>query len=286
MMHGGPSQERQVLGPLWNRHAGALTMSFPFVPPHIPHAIAVMVVAIAFHTKDPDGVGDALNIFLFTDLSPLAGLEAALLMRNWDAILGGGTLNSFADTSLLMGKQKFAPITGWDKAASQLEAWDVFCMVFLSDKAKHPANFEMFLLNEKTSRISLRLRAQAHQKPSFPAALLRLIQQELNESLYQALKRQQRVRWTDFKILQRSPVTGNFRPDIVALPSGARSTRTSRPTASSAWTSGDDSAYPHSRRSTTTPRAADLQPTAGDGENPVPLPIVTVWSRLPDLQCG
>ena len=51
----------------------------------------IMVIALTFHTKDPDRVGDALNIFLFPDLSPSAGSEAALLTRKWDVILGGGT---------------------------------------------------------------------------------------------------------------------------------------------------------------------------------------------------
>ena len=77
-----------------------------------------MVMAFTFHTKYPDRVGDALNIFLFPGLSPLAGLEAALLTRKWDAILGGGTLTSVVDTSLLMGKQKVAPIAGWYEAES------------------------------------------------------------------------------------------------------------------------------------------------------------------------
>ena len=40
--------------------------------------------------KTPNGVGDALNIFLLSNHSPLEGLEAALLTRKWDAILGGG----------------------------------------------------------------------------------------------------------------------------------------------------------------------------------------------------
>ena len=98
-----------------------------------------MVLALAFHTEDPDGVGDALNIFLFQDLSPSDGPEAAILTRKWDAILGGGTLTSFAYTSLLMGKQKFAPVTGWEKASYQLEAWAVLCTVFLGDDGAHPA---------------------------------------------------------------------------------------------------------------------------------------------------
>ena len=68
-----------------------------------------MVMVLVFRTKDPDGVGDALNIFLFPNISMSAGLEAALLTQKWDTILGGRTLTFFADTRLLMGKQKFAP---------------------------------------------------------------------------------------------------------------------------------------------------------------------------------
>ena len=44
-----------------------------FRPPHIPHTATVMVTALNFHTKYPDRVEDTLNIFLFPDLSPLAG---------------------------------------------------------------------------------------------------------------------------------------------------------------------------------------------------------------------
>ena len=61
-----------------------------FRPPRIPCFVAFMVMALASHTEDPDGVGDALNIFLFPDISLSDGLEAALLTRKWDAILGGG----------------------------------------------------------------------------------------------------------------------------------------------------------------------------------------------------
>ena len=75
-----------------------------FHPPYTPHAVTVMVMALTFHTKDPDGVEDTINIFLFPDLSPSAGLEAAFLTQKWDAILGGRTLTSFTDTSLLVGK--------------------------------------------------------------------------------------------------------------------------------------------------------------------------------------
>ena len=87
-------------------------MDFSSTPPCTPHTVAVMDMVIAFHTKDPDRMEDELNIFLFPDLSPLAGSEAALLTRKWDTILGGVTLTSFADTILLMGNQKVTPIAG------------------------------------------------------------------------------------------------------------------------------------------------------------------------------
>ena len=58
--------------------------------PHIPHAVVVMVMALAFHTKDVDGVEDTLKIFFSTGLYLLAGLQAALLTRKWGAILGAG----------------------------------------------------------------------------------------------------------------------------------------------------------------------------------------------------
>ena len=69
---------------------------------------------------------DVLNIFLFPDLSPLTGSEAALITQKWDSILGGGTLTSFTDTILVMGKQKVAPIEGWDKAESQFGNYPLF----------------------------------------------------------------------------------------------------------------------------------------------------------------
>ena len=61
-----------------------------FRPPCNPHAVAVMVMDLDFHTEDPDGVRDTLNIFLFPYLYHSAGSEAALLTRKWDTILGEG----------------------------------------------------------------------------------------------------------------------------------------------------------------------------------------------------
>ena len=41
--------------------------------PHTPHAATVMVVELTFHIEDPDGVGDALNIFCFLTSPPRQG---------------------------------------------------------------------------------------------------------------------------------------------------------------------------------------------------------------------
>ena len=150
--------------------------SLCFRLPHIPHTVVVMVMALTFRTKDPGRVGDSLNIFLFTDLSPSAGSKMALLTQKWYAILGGGTLTSFTYKNLLMVNQKVAPIVGWEKAASQLEVWPVFCTVFLEYDRAHPAIYKMFLLLEDSSGVRQRLRTQARHQPTFPAVLLCLIQ--------------------------------------------------------------------------------------------------------------
>ena len=80
-----------------------------FRPPRIPHAVAVMVMDLAFHTKDLDGVGDTLNIFLLLDLSLSARLEAVLLTRKWDAILGRGHLDFLRRHESAYGEAKGRP---------------------------------------------------------------------------------------------------------------------------------------------------------------------------------
>ena len=97
----------------------------------ISHSAAVMVLDLAFYTKDTDRVGDAVNMILLPELPPSEGFEAALLERWWDAILGGGTLTYFANTSLLLGQKKATPVVTWYKSTSQIEDWYLFCMVFL-----------------------------------------------------------------------------------------------------------------------------------------------------------
>ena len=105
-----------------------------------------MVFPLAFYSEDPDGVGDAVNVFLFLDLFPVAGLEAALLTRQWDGVFGGGKLTSFSNTSFLLGHQNVALVESWDEAASQIKACEVFCAVFLVVVDIHPSTTKMMAL--------------------------------------------------------------------------------------------------------------------------------------------
>ena len=125
-----------------------------FRVPHIPHYVMFVVLELALHTEDPDGVVVSINIFLFPYLYPLVVLEAALLERRWDTVIGGFTLTSFSHTSMLMGWKKFSPITGWEKATPQMEARAVVCALFLVNIGYHPATFDMVTLIEETSRIA------------------------------------------------------------------------------------------------------------------------------------
>ena len=95
-------------------------------------------------------------------------MEAVFLTRKWETILGVGTLTYLEYIIFLMGDQKVAPMAGWDEVESQLEAWAVFCTLFLGDDGVHPATYYIFLLMEETSRVSLRLWEQARQKTTSP----------------------------------------------------------------------------------------------------------------------
>ena len=60
---------------------------------------------------------------------------------------------------MMMGNQKVSSIAGWDGAAYKLDAWAVYCTVFLGDDGVHPTTYDMFLLLKETSGVILRLKA-------------------------------------------------------------------------------------------------------------------------------
>ena len=104
----------QMVDPLSKDHTQAsiessfcqTTKRMIYRTPHIYHAVAVMVLGLVFYTDELDDVGDAVNIFCSLDLSPSAGYKAAFMVWRWEAFIRGGSLNSFADTSILTVKNK------------------------------------------------------------------------------------------------------------------------------------------------------------------------------------
>ena len=91
-------------------------------------------------------MGYFINVFIFPNLSLLALSEAAMLARRWDSIVEGVAPTSFEDTSLLLAKQLVDRVTSWEASEKQLEAWGVFCHVFMGDAAVHPAKYEICTL--------------------------------------------------------------------------------------------------------------------------------------------
>ena len=142
---------------------------------------------LSFHSEFPDGVGDALNVFLFLDMSPSAGSYVALLTRHWDAVFGRGTLTSFSCTRLLLGRQKVAPVESWDESASQIKFWLVLCAVVVGTVDTHPATVDMMALVEETRFVQACMRAQCCCQPIIPFDLLSLLQTEYNNSFRQVL---------------------------------------------------------------------------------------------------
>ena len=140
-----------------------------------------MVLDLEFYTKDPDGMENAINIFIFLYLTPAARSKADLLLRCWDTILGGGALTYFADTSILIAIQMVAPITRWEATANQLEAWEIVYAILLGNASVYPETYEVLGLLEEATGVGERLQEQDYRHLTFPTTLLHLIQAEFNE---------------------------------------------------------------------------------------------------------
>ena len=69
----------------------------------------------------------------------------------------------------------------------------MFYTMILGDDIGHPATYEMFFLTKETSGVIPRLWAQSRQQPTIPATILRLLQQEFDDRLWQVLERWQKV---------------------------------------------------------------------------------------------
>ena len=102
------------------------------------------------------------------------------------------------------------------------EQWLVAVTVLLGPQERHPAVFELATLLEAANEVNSRLHAQAGAQQDMPAALVRLIQTNFNESFRQVFTSHLPVRWPHLTPLIRNLTTGNFRHDTVTMPGGFR----------------------------------------------------------------
>ena len=131
-------------------------------PPNITHVVSVLLLGLDFHTEDPDRVSDAVNIFMFLDLSPETGTESALVAWRWDTALDSNTLTSYDNTVALMTKQRILRIVGLEGAAKMLKQWIVLCDFVLFPPELQPAVHKLSVLVEAEEEVSARLRVQAY----------------------------------------------------------------------------------------------------------------------------
>ena len=110
---------------------------FEIHPPHTSHAVAGLILNLNFHTKDPYGVGDTVNILLFPNLPLYGSYEAALEERRWDTAQDSSMISTYYNNASLLQHHKVAHIVGWEAAKSMLEKWAVFLAVLWVPPEQH-----------------------------------------------------------------------------------------------------------------------------------------------------
>ena len=78
--------------------------------------MSILILGLIFRTKDPNGVGDTVHMFLFPYLSHYKGSKDTMLARRWDKMLDRTMLTIYTDTVLLSQSQKIVPIKVWETA--------------------------------------------------------------------------------------------------------------------------------------------------------------------------
>ena len=163
-----------------------------------------------------------VNIFQFPYLYLSAGSKASMVTQRWDIALDANTITSYMVAAVLMKKEYIPPIVGWEAAAKMLKLCLVIVTFLLGPKECHPAVFELAALLEAAEEVNSRLQAKAAVQKDMPAALIRLIQTDFNESFCQVFTSHLPVRWPHFTPLIRTLTTGHFHPDTVTILGGFR----------------------------------------------------------------
>ena len=78
--------------------------------------MSILILGLIFRTKDPNGVGDTVHMFLFPYLSHYKVSKDTMVARRWDKMLDRTMLTIYTDTVLLSQSQKIVPIKVWETA--------------------------------------------------------------------------------------------------------------------------------------------------------------------------
>ena len=127
--------------------------------------MAGLILSLAFHTEDPDGVEDTVNIFLFPDLSLSAISKAALVVRRWDTTLDIRTMVAYSDTASLLQHQEVELIIGWEAAVNILEQWVVFLTVIMVLVSSLHAVYEITMYIDASDEVNVRLWGKSNTNP-------------------------------------------------------------------------------------------------------------------------
>ena len=169
-----------------------------YKPPRVTHDVAVLLLGLNFHTKDPDCVNDTVNISHFPNLSLSEVSEDSMVTIRWYMALDANTMTSYTNTVALMKQQRIPPIFIWEAEAKMLEQWLVLITVLLGPQERHPAVFDLKTLLGSAEEVNSLLRAQAEVQQDTPAALVRLVQTKLNNIFRQVFASHLLVRWPHF----------------------------------------------------------------------------------------
>ena len=126
--------------------------------------------------EDPNGVSDAVKIFMFPDLFLSSRIDSALVMQKWDTLLESNTLTSYAYTAAIMTKQHISPIFVWEGADKMIEQWIVLLGVILGPQDLRPVIHELTVFVEAGEEVSTRLCAQTHHQMYMLVVLIQIVQ--------------------------------------------------------------------------------------------------------------
>ena len=142
----------------------------------ITHSITVMVLELVFYTKDPNGVGDALNIFISPyPPPPPHRVQRTPPHQEVGQSTGGKNLYLLHGYGFTPRPPKIHPIHQIGRLQQETGGVGSFCTVFPGNFKGNPTTHDIEELVDVTKGVSDLVLTQTNHQPTFPTALLRRI---------------------------------------------------------------------------------------------------------------